>query len=75
MKYIRFKHRGFFIFEETQTHSEVARIIGDEVESAGFVHCVDWVDDGKPCTSGRSESLNIGPMDSDERRIRARLSR
>lgn len=71
MKYIRFKHRGFVVFEATQSHKEIAAMIGDEVVSAGFVSAHDWRDDGQVVCGQRSETLRVGagPKDTDHLRL------
>lgn len=74
LKYIKFKHRGFVLFEETQSHADMARAIGGEVESAGRVHAVDWCDDGKPVCSGESSTLNLRSADADTDTLRRRLA-
>ena len=75
MKYLKFKHRGFVIFEETQSHSEIAKMIGDEVESAGFAHATDWYDDGKIVCSGASTTLRLSAASTDTEILRRRFSR
>ncbi len=75
MKYIRFKNRGFVVFEETQSHAEFAKALDDEVISAGFVHATDWCDDGKLCCSGASNTLQKHVDPSDDEGIRRRFSR
>lgn len=75
MKYLKLKHRGFVLFEETQSHKEIAQMLGDEVESAGFAHATDWCEDGKICCSGESQTLGKHCHKTDTDRLRTRLSR
>ena len=75
MKYLKLKHRGFVLFEETQSHAEMAKAIGDEVESAGFAHATDWCDDGKIVCSGQSTTLNLRSSEADTDILRRRLAR
>jgi hypothetical protein len=58
MKYIRFKRRGFVVFEDAQTHAEFAKMIGDEVVSAGFVRSALGLDAGHLVCAGESDSLH-----------------
>lgn len=75
MKYIHFKYRGYVVFEETQSHKEMAKMIGDEVISAGFVHSISWCDDGKLVVSGKSETLSAEPHPDDQATLRRRFDR
>ncbi len=75
MKYLKLKHRGFVLFEETQSHKEIAQMLGDEVESAGFAHATEWCEDGKICCSGKSQTLGKECHETDTDRLRTRLSR
>jgi len=60
MKYIKFKHRGFVVFEDTQEHKEIANIIGDEVESAGQVQLgIDRYENPEVICFGESISLGV----------------
>ncbi len=74
VKYIRFKHRGFVIFEETQSHSEFAKMVGDEVESAGFVYATECFDSGRVVCSGESQTLRASAAVGDTDWLRLRLS-
>lgn len=75
MKYIRFKNRGFVLFEGVQSHAEFAKMIGDEVESAGFAHATDWCDNGQIGCSGESHTLKAHCHADDTETLRRRLSR
>lgn len=75
MKYLKFKHRGFVLFEETQSHAEIAKMVGDEVESAGFAHATEWCDNGQIGCSGGSTTLNLHTAANDTEMLRRRLSR
>ena len=78
MKYVRFKHLGIVMFNETQDHKQMAERLGsahDPVISAGFVKADDYCDDGKVCVQGRSFSLDIGPLEEDETMLRIMLKR
>ncbi len=75
MKYLKLRHLGFVIFEEAQDHSEIAKALGAEVESAGFVHATDWCDDGKIVCSGESQTLCKRAADGDTETLRRRFSR
>jgi len=78
MKYIRLKHLGIVVFDEVQDHKQMAdRLCShhDEVISAGFVKADDFCDDGQVCVQGRSFSLDIGPLEEDERMLRIMLKR
>ncbi len=75
MKYVRFKNRGFVLFETEQSHAEFAKMIGDEVVSAGFVRTLEWVDKGQPVCSGESHSLKVSASDADTEALRRKLER
>ena len=78
MKYITLMDRNnavhCIVFGESLIHSDVARGIcrasgiamSLEPRSAGFV---DFGDDGYPKCHGRSESMDLGTMESDQARI------
>lgn len=71
MKYIKFKNRGFVIFEDTQIHEDIAdKLIEDEVLSAGFVK---EDDDGNLECYGKSISLNIRSNKNDSAQLRLEL--
>lgn len=53
MKYIRFQTLGIVMFEDQQTHAEMAERLGDTPVSAGFVYA-----DAVQCY-GESASLDI----------------
>jgi hypothetical protein len=74
MKYIRFQNRGFVLFEEAQSHAEIAKMLGDEVVSAGYVRAVDFVADGQVVCSGESDSLKCSAQKGDTPALRQRLS-
>lgn len=75
MKYLKLKHMGFVLFEEPQSHAEIAKALGDEVESAGFAHATEWCDDGKICCSGESQTLRKRADYADTEILRRRLAR
>ncbi len=69
MKYINFKNLGIVIFEDSITHIEMKRQLGDRAISAGFV-TVD-----SPVCSGRSGTLQLESRSEDADRIRSLASR
>ena len=80
MKYIKLKYHGFVLFENTQTHMEMAlSILGshtrlNEVESAGSVKAVDWYDNGQVVCSGESIGLGLRAAEGDTDMLRTRLA-
>ncbi len=74
MKYIHFKLRGFVLFEETQDHAQMAAMIGDEVESAGFARACEWCDGGQVVCTGQSMTLKKSAHEDDTERLRRRLA-
>lgn len=74
MKYVRFKHFGFVLFENIQTHANVAAMVNDEVVSAGTVTATDWCENGQVVCSGRSMGLDVGSKAEDSDNLRLRLA-
>lgn len=74
MKFIRFKHRGFVLFENQQSHAEFAQMIGDEVVSAGFVHSPRGLEAGQLVCAGESSTLGRSARTADSAALTARLN-
>lgn len=53
------------VFEETQSHKEMAEMVAGEVVSAGFCYSTEWCDGGEIVCSGGSAGLgrSVGPDD------------
>jgi hypothetical protein len=75
MKYIRFHRLGFVLFEEQHNHNEIAKLIGDDVESAGFVNSPKTEANNPIACYGESYSLNKASHELDTPRLHWRLSR
>lgn len=73
MKYIRFKHRGFVVFDEAQSHKELAEMIGDDVVSAGFVRSVTGMPEGAIVCCGESDTLHRSAGGADTAALVQRL--
>lgn len=73
MKFIRFKNRGFVIFEGDQSHAEFAKMIGDEVVSAGFVRSTLGLEAGHIVCTGESNSLQRSAGGGDSAALTRRL--
>lgn len=69
LKYIRFSHRGFVVFESSQTHKDMAAKLNpdrsDRVESAGFVYLNGLDSPPRLVCRGESSSLSISSKDGD----------
>lgn len=73
MKYIRLDYAGFVIFEESQKHSDIAKLYpNDTVLSAGFVRGV--LEDGQIDCSGESTSLNKKADEEDSDDLKRKIS-
>jgi hypothetical protein len=70
VKYIRTKNNGFILFSLLVNHSDMARIVHDEVISAGFVAFgKDECGNTQFECYGKSVSLDIGSKDDDTKAI------
>lgn len=72
MKYINFRYAGFVVFEQSQTHKDMAeRFPNDEVISAGFVN--GTCDYDQISTHGESVTLKMSSRKSDGESIGRRI--
>lgn len=69
LKYIRFKNRGFVTFESPQSHEEFAKMVGDEIVSAGVIQSPRGLEDGHLKCGGESMSLRVGAGSSDTKAL------
>lgn len=71
MKYIRFEHAGFVIFEDTQSHKDIAKNFPeDKPMSAGFVSYCEWMG---PACHGNSMGLSLSCDSKDTEWLRRSL--
>ena len=73
MKYIKFKNLGFVLFSEAQQHKDIAKLIGDEIESAGFAKASEFIDGGKIQCFGESLSLRASCQKTDTYKLQSQI--
>ena len=73
LKYIRFKNFGFVIFEKTQKHSDVVKLIDDEILSGGFVGVPLEEDVERLACFGEAQSIHKSVQEGDSLAIRRRF--
>lgn len=72
MKYIRFEHAGFVIFETSQSHKDIAKKFPqDKPISAGLVSYSEWMEG--PVCHGNSMSLSLSCDGKDTEWLRRSL--
>jgi len=62
LKYIKYDNDKFILFPTTQSHKDMAEIIGGKIDSAGFVS----IRESNVDVFGESESLGIESAEGDE---------